>query len=345
VERVRRDEERAAALEEGDRVKVMQADSEARIALLRKRAKKGKSKEEDQAEKALERQLQNKGRHEEPKPEGNGAEGGRSITRVAASQDTHVNITTADGHCESLACRPFSTSSDRYFVVNFFADLEGGVPSASTLRQSKRNAEYEAEKKAEQEKWDRQITMYLEAPPKTWYDSQDGLNDKERKRTEDQRLEKAYKDNEHKRVEDPLATMQAYLQRRDEVKAAERRHQANPWDDTPRTLKSDRTPVATSRLAQRKGSSYRRSPSPSRDIEEGPQKPPRLGESVPAEEIARKREMSERERAKALLASRRRDAASVNSTPRSEFGYETGMYNRAATREAKSYSNPRYSRA
>lgn len=93
---MRRDEERAAALEAGDRAKVMQADSEARIALLRKRAKKGKSKEEDHAEKALERQLQNKGR---PAELADGAND--KAVAVANQRDTStVNITTADGHCK-----------------------------------------------------------------------------------------------------------------------------------------------------------------------------------------------------------------------------------------------------
>lgn len=231
-----------------------------------------------------------------------------------------------------------------YPLVNFFADLERGPVAASSSQRDKRNAEYEAEKKAAEEKWDRQITMYLEAPAKTWYDSKDGLKPTERKRTEDQRLEKAYKDNEAKRVEDPMAAMQAYLKRRDEIKAAEERHKQNPWDDTPRTLKADRTPIEPLRLVRRKDREgrYRCSPSPSADVEEGPARPPQLREPLSVEEAAKKRETSERERARALLAARKRDNASEASTPRSEFGYQTGMYNRAETRDAKKYSNLRW---
>lgn len=186
--------------------------------------------------------------------------------------------------------------------------------------------------------------MYLEAPPKTWYDSTDGLKPSERKQTDDQRFDRAYRDNELKRVEDPLFSMQAYLKRRDEIKAAEERHKANPWDDTPRTLKGDRTPIEMSRLARRKDRNgrYRRSPSPAEAvIEEGPPRPPANKESVSIQEAAQKRETSERDRARALLAARKRDNASETSTPRSEFGYQTGMFNRAETRNAKQYSNLR----
>ena len=229
-------------------------------------------------------------------------------------------------------------------LVNFFADLERGPAAASSSRRDKRNADYEAEKKAAEEKWDRQITMYIEAPPKTWYDSQDGLKPAERQQTDDQRLEKAYKANELKKIEDPLATMQAYLKRRDEIKAAEERHKANPWDDTPRTLKLDRTPIEPSRLIRRKDrhGKYRRTPSPSDNQEEGPARPPVTKVPLSIEEVARQRETSERDRARALLAARKRDSNSASSTPRSEFGYQTGMYNRSETREAKRYSGLRW---
>lgn len=73
----------------------MQADSEARIALLRKRAKKGKSKEEDQAEKALEQQLQKRGRATESTEQ----RIDKTATVARNRDDSTVNITTEDGHC------------------------------------------------------------------------------------------------------------------------------------------------------------------------------------------------------------------------------------------------------
>ena len=226
--------------------------------------------------------------------------------------------------------------------VNFWADLENGNP-AQTPR-LKTNADYEAEKKAEQDKWDSQITMYLQAPPKTWYDSSDRLNHKERKMTEDQKLEHAYKDNENKRGEDPLAMMQAYLKRRDEVKTAQEKQRADPWASTPHILTAGKPPVQAALLSRRnpKDRHRRKSPSPLHDIQAGPEKPPDSTKPLSVQEKTATREFSERERAKALLAAKRRENESAASTPRSEFGYQTGMYNRAETRNAKGYSNVRW---
>jgi hypothetical protein len=64
----------------------MQADSEARIAMLRKKSKKGKSVEEDQAEKALDKQLKGKARAVED--------------AAQVEESAHNSITTDDGHCE-----------------------------------------------------------------------------------------------------------------------------------------------------------------------------------------------------------------------------------------------------
>lgn len=140
-----------------------------------------------------------------------------------------------------------------------------------------------------------------------------------------------------KRVEDPLATMTAYLKRRDEVKAAQDRQKANPWLDTPRTLAADRTPVHAPRLSDRRERGRRKSPSP----EEGPARPPRPAHTTTVHDAAVWREASERDRAKALLAARKK-GSSAASTPRTEFGYQTGMYNRNETRDAKRYGGVRW---
>lgn len=227
---------------------------------------------------------------------------------------------------------------------------QSGPPRKGSHR--KGNAEYEAEKQAEQDKWESQITMYLRAPPKTWYDSTDRLSHQERGRTEDQKLEHAYKDNQQKRGEDPLALMNAYLKRRDEVKAAQERAEADPWSDTPRTLASSRTPVVPPQLLQKRSRNGRdrdnrngrrgggrRSPSPLADVPAGPPRPapPALSEA----EKTTAREKAEGERAKALLAAKRA-SASVAATPQSEFGYQTGMYNREETRQARRYHEVRW---
>lgn len=72
----------------------MQADSEARIALLRKKSKKGKSKEEDQAEKALDKQLKGKGREDVE------TEARSHRPKEVERSDDLANIITKDGHCE-----------------------------------------------------------------------------------------------------------------------------------------------------------------------------------------------------------------------------------------------------
>lgn len=101
IERVKRDEERAAAIEAGDRAKVMQADSEARIALLRKRSKRGKTKEEDDAEKALERQLKGKGKADESQAESE--QESESRANILKATDTSLDhIITDRGHCERM---------------------------------------------------------------------------------------------------------------------------------------------------------------------------------------------------------------------------------------------------
>ena len=186
--------------------------------------------------------------------------------------------------------------------------------------------------------------MYLQAPPKAWYDSSDRLNHKERKRTDDQKLEHAYKDNENKRGEDPLAMMQAYLKRRDLVREAQERQKSNPWADTPRSLTDERTPVQPSLLSKRDGKNRykQRSPSPLHHIEAGPARPSAPSDPLTAQEAAAKRVLSERDRAKALILARRRENGSAFPTPRSEFGYQTGMYNRAETRDAKGYQDVRW---
>ena len=58
----------------------------------------------------------------------------------------------------------------------------------------KGNAEFEAEKKAKEQKWDDSITMYLSRPAselKPWYGERDLKNGQDRKKTHDQLLEAA----------------------------------------------------------------------------------------------------------------------------------------------------------
>ncbi|KAF6741904.1 hypothetical protein DFP72DRAFT_792244, partial [Ephemerocybe angulata] len=115
IERVRRDEEEAALLEQKAEGRMLLADAEARIELLREKAKigdkkKDKRKQEREDEKELERQLA----------------GGRSTTM----EDAVEKLPTVGGH------------------INFFEDLEHGAISVAiqSAAKAKATAAAEAEK-------------------------------------------------------------------------------------------------------------------------------------------------------------------------------------------------------
>lgn len=95
--------------------------------------------------------------------------------------------------------------------VNFFAEAEAGIKSASL-----KNKEHEAEKKMEREKLEKQIGIltYLgqssaEVVGKSWYDQ----TTEERRHVEDV---KAKKSEKHKRAQDPLHRMNDYLRKKEE---------------------------------------------------------------------------------------------------------------------------------
>jgi len=134
-----------------------------------------------------------------------------------------------DAYKRATAVIPYKESTpvdEKPQHINFFADIEAG---AGQLVAGDRNAEYEAEKKAEKQKEDRQNTNYL-VPPQTsdfkvaapWYalskientevalpepKRDDKKDDKEVKEAE---LKKK-KDERLKNKEDPLQAMNKYL--------------------------------------------------------------------------------------------------------------------------------------
>lgn len=348
VERVRRDEERAAAIEAGDKARIAQADSEARLALLRKKAKNGKRKEEVEAEKVLDRQLGGRGKGKDTED----SLGKR--TQGDESEQNHEKI-MMNGHCKLTHAMGRARGSKliQQRVVNFWADLERGQATASTSSSAPRqprggNPEIEAEKKTAEQKLEEQLTMYIRSPAPTWYSSSDRLSAAERSRSADQKLEYAYKDNVRKSASDPMNLMQEYLKRRSEVKNAAERAEKNPWMDTPRTLKGDKTPVQPKGLLIKRGKDRQREEAAAGVTlpPEGPARPPNP-ETASSEDVLRQaaqnRELSEKDRAKALRAAARSKNSSVASdTPRSDFGYQTGMYNRRETREAKGYAEVRW---
>ncbi|SDA06720.1 BZ3501_MvSof-1269-A2-R1_Chr4-2g06766 [Microbotryum saponariae] len=234
--------------------------------------------------------------------------------------------------------------------LNFWAEFEAGAKPTSF-----ENAERKLEKAIEQQKVDELTKVYLakkgEGDMKGWYASEDGQTEKERKLSDEMRLERAYKDGENKRLTDPLALMQSYLRRRDQVLDSSKAASSSSstrfrTPATPDTERGDLSPIITSLLApkRRKGDPIPRSRSapssptshsdPSTSTSSHPTLDPRT-EAV-------RRVSSERARASAVIAARKKelqgsDAGSVASTPaRSEFGAQGyGMFNREETRDAR----------
>lgn len=155
----------------------------------------------------------------------------------------------------------------------------------------------------------------------------------------------SYKDGEHKRLSDPMATMNAYLQRRTDIlsgkalRSSTSSHHYRERYITPATPASDRgdlSPVITSLLAprRRKGEPL----PPAQPTRFTPPARPSTSSSLDPAREAQTRVSSERARAAALIAVKRREALSAglsvaSDTPRSEWS--GGQYNAEATREAK----------
>ncbi|GAA5911298.1 hypothetical protein JCM8208_004323 [Rhodotorula glutinis] len=354
IARVKRDEALAEAKEAEDDQRSLLADSEARLDRMRRsvEGKKRKRDRDDEGEKALDRQLKGKGREEEGEPE---EDVRATIVRpTAAVQDGKGKGEGKD--------RPMTTNGH----VNFWAELEdGGEPGSSKL-------ESRLKKVIAAEPDDSLTKVYLakkgEGEPVGWYASRDGKTERERKESIETTLERTYRDTESKRFSDPLALMNSYLQRRDDVLSGKvrptprsRSSTAAPWDDTPRSTMSSASsstrlsagaaafePVLPTLLPRK----HERRPAPSSSSSSRPRRSPSPSSRStaaaapldPAAEAA-SRVASERQRAAALLAARRKAAMSsgsttASSTPaRSEVGGEGGagwgVYNREAVERAR----------
>ena len=147
---------------------------------LRAEAKKKRNVIKD-AERALDRQLA--GAEPVARPEDERGLALRSDGPVASTSKTQISsIQGADGH------------------INFFQiDQQPGVRSSiqsELIKQVSRggNAEYAADKKREQEKWDAMVTMSLGGPKKDlrpWYADRDLKRVDELERTQEQNVEVA----------------------------------------------------------------------------------------------------------------------------------------------------------
>ncbi|XP_060554527.1 leukocyte receptor cluster member 1 homolog [Ruditapes philippinarum] len=176
IERVRRDEAKAAEEEKEKQRRIALAEQESRTDLLRKRAR-NRLDEEELEHSAL----------KVPRVEDNGeASSSKSVEESGATSKV-IDIYTNTGH------------------INFFKDIEAGEVKHG------KNKEHEDEKKAEKEKWEKDIGLltYLgqssvesseQAP---WY-----LSGKKREKDP---LDPVVKDRKLKNRLDPLNEMKSYI--------------------------------------------------------------------------------------------------------------------------------------
>ncbi|KAH8926433.1 hypothetical protein BT69DRAFT_1278852 [Atractiella rhizophila] len=319
VERVRRDEEAARLQEEISEGRRSLADSEARLSILReeKRSKeKGQRKQDErEAERRLERQLAGK-----PEPEKE-EEGKARIVSFEKGGNDEGGLYDKDGHMNFWASSEATTSS-----------LLGKGPNKEKERSAK-------------EEWEEKHTMYLGRPgdsTKTpWYSSSDLLSSEERSKPDNTRLEEAYKDTQRKSAEDPMALMNAYLTRRSAIKEYQEHDESisrysSRRMETPREFYEPVTPNIK-RLADRKKHAFWEEKNQSNEeekevklkVEPKKEKGPELMRVDRSKELDRVRMLKER-------AKRKREGSSIASTPRTEWGYETGMFDWTERKEARS---------
>ncbi|KAK4057394.1 hypothetical protein OIO90_001463 [Microbotryomycetes sp. JL221] len=349
VARVKRDEAEAEQREaELDR-REMLADSEARLDRMRDKLSTNKKKRrdrDDEGERELDRQLNSRRRrpgHDEDHDE----------DQMRRETNNSVIVRPADDGDRSQG-----PSSEPQGHINFWAELEG---TDGATKPSLTPAQIQ--KALERDKLESLTRMYIakrgEGEPKGWYASEDGQTDEQRKLNEEAKLERAYKDGEQKRLTDPLAQMQAYLTRRDDVllgrepksvRTSRTYRERYLEPATPSTNDGRSTPVTASLLGPRKrpnqdgrmsrdGVSAR--PSSSNVVANSSSSSRTLKDPV-AESTSRV--SSERARAQALIAQKRKAALAASSsstpstvrggsdTPRSDWG---NLYNKDAVLAAR----------
>ncbi|KAK4052828.1 hypothetical protein OIV83_002115 [Microbotryomycetes sp. JL201] len=370
IARVQRDEAEAARAEDEREQRSMQADSEARLDRMRHKLDKSKRKrqrdQDDDGEKALDKQLTR----------------GRS-SRASGDDQDDSRQTRTNG---TVIVRPGDRSTASRAVaqplehINFWKELEAGGGGEASLDQQGTSrpvssdihgspcaqaskplvTEAQLQKAIEKDKLEAMTRMYIakrgEGEPKGWYASEDGQTEAERKRNEEAKLERAYKDGEQKRMTDPLAQMQAYLARRDDILAGRQpasTRRSHTYRErylepaTPSERGNDRSvdPVVPSLLAPRKRDPARPTLSPPGG-NKGPSGTSTQASSRSKDPVTEStnRVTSERARAQALIAQRKRAALAAtgsaspstirggNDTPRSDWD---NMFNRDAVKEAR----------
>ncbi|BGP57692.1 hypothetical protein JCM8202_005475 [Rhodotorula sphaerocarpa] len=212
VARVRRDEARAQQEQEQTEDRAFRADAEARLDRLRNKSagKKRRRDQQDEGEKELDRQLAGEGRGRDT-GEADDPEGGEPHAQAIIVRPE--GWTAEGGPAKPPAVPPMTTNGH----LNFWAELEAGIQAPASTLEKRLN------KVLAEEPDDSLTKVYLakkgEGEPKGWYASADGKTDRERKEPVETTLERTYRDNESKRLDDPLAVMNSYLKHRSDIKS------------------------------------------------------------------------------------------------------------------------------
>ncbi|OLL23144.1 hypothetical protein NEOLI_000568 [Neolecta irregularis DAH-3] len=187
IARVRADEEAARKKEEDEEYRMQEADKEHRLNILRTRAAESLAEQPNSIEKQASKSFLSEKKR-------------KRVDDTAGLEDKRT---------------PGLIKSH----INFWGDLEDGKLAVG--KKDYENPERQAEKKAEDEKWDSQITMRLGRPAKEmkpWYSSLD-LESSEQKRTKEQRWER-----QHRNISfyDPLSAVNGFLKQKRQIEEDER---------------------------------------------------------------------------------------------------------------------------
>ncbi|KAK7483377.1 hypothetical protein BaRGS_00025317 [Batillaria attramentaria] len=267
IERVRRDEEKAAEEEKERQRRIALAEQEARTELLRSRTRK---RQHDQIECA-----------DLPTP---------AIDPSAESSSGKVVKSSKD------------ISLDQGGHINFFKDIEAG------LQQDGKNKEHEAEKKAEQEKWEKNMGL-LTYLGQSAVESQNDLP---------WYLKKRCGDEKHKASQDPLLEMRKHLDKRHKHKHTDRDREKRHHSKHKSGSSSQHTPNSSGKGGERSSSS-------------GAPKPGKTIEQLRAERL--RREMAEKQKIAAVVARARgenveeTDARDVSDVDRDRSRRYNSVYN------------------
>ncbi|GAA5992163.1 hypothetical protein JCM10908_001798 [Rhodotorula pacifica] len=276
VARVKRDEARAAQEQEQNDERAFQAEAEARLDRLRNKSSRKRRRDGDnEGEKELERQLKGKGKGRGGEEGGADGEEGEHAKAIIVRPEGWTAGKDSRTAKEAKSDSAMTTNGH----VNFWAELEAGTQAPASTLEKRLN------KVLAEEPDDSLTKVYLakrgEGEPKGWYASADGKTERERKEPVETTLERTYRDNESKKLDDPLALMNSYLRHRDDIKSGKPlptprapstrdryleptlRHRPPPpqrerdaWDDTPRSSVSSRASTSKgsgSTAAQRSG--------------------------------------------------------------------------------------------